>query len=207
MARWSSQWFLVFAAAAAPSLATAAEAPLPAPTFYKDILPLLQKHCQSCHRPGEIGPMPLLTYEGTRPWAKSIKAAVVSKMMPPWFADPQFGHFLDDRRLGATDVDKIVAWVDAGAPAGDAKDQPHPVDMSYELLAAYAPGVQPQRFDIDRSAKLVPAYSDIILQIHYTANGKTTVEDQTRLGLTLAREPPQKRFLSAVANAWHWAIP
>src|SRR5205807_6105679 len=98
-----------------------------APTFDKDVLPILQKNCQSCHRPGEIGPMPLLTYEGTRPWAKSIKAAVVSKKMPPWFADPQFGHFMDDRRLGAADIDKIVAWVDAGAPAGDAKDQPPPV--------------------------------------------------------------------------------
>src|SRR5258707_11962940 len=95
-----------------------------APTFNRDILPIFQKNCQICHRPGEIGPMPLLTYEGTRPWAKSIKAAVVSQKMPPWFADPQFGHFMDDRRLGAPDIDKIVAWVDAGAPAGDAKDQP-----------------------------------------------------------------------------------
>jgi hypothetical protein len=52
------------------------------------VLPVLQKNCQTCHRPGEIGPMPLLTYEGVRPWAKAIKAAVLSKKMPPWFADP-----------------------------------------------------------------------------------------------------------------------
>src|SRR5881396_2349492 len=107
MARWSSQWFLVFAAAAAPSLATAAEAPLPAPTFYKDILPLLQKHCQSCHRPGEIGPMPLLTYEGTRPWAKAMKEAVLTRKMPPWFADPKIGHFANERRLSDAEIKTI----------------------------------------------------------------------------------------------------
>ena len=75
------------------------------------------------------------------------------------------------------------------------------------MLAGYAPGMQPQRFDIDHSAKLVPAGSDIVLQIHYTPNGKTVVEDQTKLGLELATEPPVKRFMSAVANAWHWSIP
>src|SRR6266700_459262 len=99
----------------------------PAPTFYKDILPIIQKNCQSCHRPGEIGRMPVLTYEGTRPWAKSIKAAGVPKKMPPWFPDPPFRHFMDDRRLASPDIDKIVACVDAGAPAGDAKAQPPPV--------------------------------------------------------------------------------
>src|ERR1700681_2590934 len=83
----------------------------PPPTFYKDILPLLQKHCQSCHRPGEIGPMPLLTYEGTRPWAKAIKTAVASRKMPPWFADPAFGPFMEDRRLSTADLNRIVAWV------------------------------------------------------------------------------------------------
>ena len=63
-------------------VALGAESAAP-PTFYKVILPLLQKHCQSCHRPGEIGPMPLLTYEDTRPWAKAIKTAVASRKMPP----------------------------------------------------------------------------------------------------------------------------
>src|SRR5580704_4952711 len=96
-------------------------------TFNKDILPILQQHCQSCHRPGEIGPMPLLTYAGTRPWAKSIKTAVVTRKMPPWFADPKYGHFANDRRLSDADVATLAAWVDAGAPEGDAKDQPAPL--------------------------------------------------------------------------------
>src|ERR1700730_13806321 len=83
-------------------------------TFNRDILPILQRNCQSCHRPGEIGPMPLLTYEGTRPWAKSIKNAVVARKMPPWFADPKYGHFANDRPLSDADVKNIAAWVDAG---------------------------------------------------------------------------------------------
>src|SRR5262245_35545329 len=62
-------------------------------TFNKDVLPILQKNCQSCHRPGQIAPMSFLTYQDARPWAKAMKAAVVTKKMPPWFADPQFGHF------------------------------------------------------------------------------------------------------------------
>ena len=68
-------------------------------TFYKDILPILQDHCQSCHRPGEVAPMPLVTYDQTRPWAPAIAKAVQSKMMPPWFADPAFGRFANDPSL------------------------------------------------------------------------------------------------------------
>ena len=68
-------------------------------TFNKDVLPILQKNCQDCHRPGEIAPMSFLTYEDARPWAKAIKAAVVKRQMPPWFADPAYGHFANDRRL------------------------------------------------------------------------------------------------------------
>src|SRR5208337_944000 len=58
-------------------------------TFNKDVLPILQKNCQTCHRPGQIAPMSFLTYKETRPWAKAMKAAVASRKMPPWFADPQ----------------------------------------------------------------------------------------------------------------------
>ena len=93
-------------------------------TFNKDVLPVLQKNCQTCHRPGEIGPMALLTYEGTRPWAKAIKAAVLSRKMPPWFADPKYGHFANDRSLSQADINTLAAWADGGAPEGDAKDRP-----------------------------------------------------------------------------------
>jgi mono/diheme cytochrome c family protein len=116
-------------------------------TFNKDVLPILQKNCQSCHRPGEIGPMSFLTYEATRPWAKAIKEAVLAKKMPPWFADPRFGHFENDRRLSDSDIKRIVDWVDAGVPEGDPKDKPAPVawndgwnikpDVVFEMAKPY----------------------------------------------------------------------
>ena len=101
------------------------------PTFYKDILPILQNHCQSCHRPGEVAPMPLVTYEQAKPFAPAIAATVQTKMMPPWFADPAIGHFADDPSLTAKQIESIVAWAKAGAPAGNPKDalpSPHWTD-------------------------------------------------------------------------------
>jgi len=93
-------------------------------TFNKDVLPVLQKNCQECHRPGEVAPMSLLTYSEARPWAKALKTAVVTQKMPPWFADPKYGHFANDRRLSQEEIDVISAWADNGAPEGDAKDKP-----------------------------------------------------------------------------------
>jgi hypothetical protein len=100
-----------------------------APTYTKDVAPILQKHCQSCHRPGEAAPFSMLTYEETRPWAGAMKVAVRSKTMPPWYADPQIGHFSNDRSLSQKDIDTIVAWSTAGAPKGDPKDMPGPVNF------------------------------------------------------------------------------
>ena len=273
----------------------------PSPSFSREILPILQQHCQTCHRPGEIGKGSFLTYESTRPWAKAIKAAVVSKKMPPWLAGSGSAEFRNDRRLSERDIQTLAAWVDAGAEEGDAAKpkpvewhegwniapdlvlqmpdpytvpatgaldyvyvvlptgftrdtwvaaaevrpgaravvhhvnavvrppgsqwmrdakpfvpyiatfadevdpQKTPVNLSYEFLTSYSPGMQPERFDIDRSAKLIPAGSDIVLQLHYTANGKA-VPDQTRVGLELATEIPKKRFFSSVVNSSAWTI-
>src|SRR5262245_17459497 len=91
-------------------------------TFNKDVLPILQRNCQTCHRPNNIEPMSLLTYESARPWAKAIKAAVVTRKMPPWSADPQYGHFANDPSLKQSEIDTIVKWADSGAPKGDDKD-------------------------------------------------------------------------------------
>src|SRR5258707_2909448 len=96
-------------------------------TFHKSIEPILQKNCQSCHRPGQIAPMSFLTYQGTRPWAKAMKAAVLSRKMPPWFADPRYGHFANDRSLKQADIDTLAKWVDGGAAEGNVKDAPPPV--------------------------------------------------------------------------------
>jgi hypothetical protein len=97
-----------------------------APTFYRDVLPILQDHCQSCHRAGEVAPMPLETYIQTRPWASEIAHAVQTKMMPPWFADSQYGHFANDASLTEQQIKTIAAWAEAGAQAGDVHDAPAP---------------------------------------------------------------------------------
>src|ERR1700733_7584857 len=99
-------------------------------TFTKDVAPILQQNCQTCHRPGEAAPFSLLTYEQARPWAKAIKSAVLQKKMPPWFADPQYGKFSNDASLSQNDIKTLVAWVDAGAPLGDLKDLPPPRDFA-----------------------------------------------------------------------------
>jgi mono/diheme cytochrome c family protein len=96
-------------------------------TFNKDVLPILENNCQSCHRPGEVAPMSLLTYSEARPWAKAIKSAVVSQKMPPWFADPRYGHFSNDRRLTQAQIETLVSWADNGAPEGNANDKPAPL--------------------------------------------------------------------------------
>src|SRR5262245_56925871 len=84
-------------------------------TFNRDVLPILQKNCQTCHRPGQVAPMSFLTYQDARPWAKAMKTAVATRKMPPWFADPQFGHFLNDRALKQSEIDAITKWADSGA--------------------------------------------------------------------------------------------
>ena len=114
-------------------LLASAAAAADAPTFYKDVLPILQANCQTCHRPGEVAPMSLLTYEQARPWARAIKTAVVSKQMPPWFADPGYGHFSNERRLVEREIDTLAAWADGGAPAGDPATAPPPLDVRERL--------------------------------------------------------------------------
>src|SRR2546430_2485107 len=263
-------------------LVLAAAISLPAQTtFSKDVAPILQQNCQTCHRPGEAAPFSLLTYEQARPWAKAIKSTVLQKKMPPWFADPQFGKFSNDRALSQSDINTLVAWVDAGAPLGDPKDmppprqfvegwtipkpdivfqlpQPFPVpatgvmqykyvivptgftkdtwveqvqaaptnysvvhhivayvrapgsnyfkdmpknvffeappakkdavqdDVPNDWLTGYAPGQTPDIFKPGQ-AKLIPAGSDLVIEIHYVPAGNSTT-DQSRVGLVLAKQ-------------------
>jgi hypothetical protein len=96
----------------------------PRPSFYRDVLPILQGHCQSCHRAGEIAPFPLMTYRETRPWAQAIGVAIESRKMPPWFADPCCGHFSNDPSLTPEQIATIKDWVEAGAPEGNRSDSP-----------------------------------------------------------------------------------
>lgn len=277
-------------------------------TFAKDVLPILQKNCQSCHRPGQIAPMSLLTYDEARPWARSIKAKVESRQMPPWFADPQHGRFTNDRSLAQSDIEKIVKWADGGAVQGNPSDappavqwpadgwqikpdlivkgpefrvpahvdrnviewvtmtvpsgftrdtwitsleikpsdlavthhicitfRPHRPDVKYYVMnwteaprdadgvvikangsvspagtlpvaggqgagsgggfSCYVPGVQADDYRPYHAAKLIPANSDITVQVHYTPSGKDVV-DRPLIGFTVAQTPPEKQWIS-----------
>src|ERR1041384_580938 len=113
--------FFMLAAAGAPLAAAAKEV-----TFHKDIEPILQARCQGCHRPGEAAPMSLLTYQEARPWAKAIREAVLLRRMPPWYADPHFGKFANDRSLSQSNIDTLVAWADGGAVEGEPGKTPQP---------------------------------------------------------------------------------
>jgi cytochrome c5 len=109
-----------------PRMAASAEPAAANPTFSKDIAPIFQAKCQSCHEPGSIGPMSLMTYDEARPWARSIKARVGSRQMPPWHIDRSVGvqKFKNDMSLSDDQVETIVKWVDNGAPQGNPGDMP-----------------------------------------------------------------------------------
>src|SRR6266576_637293 len=127
--RRAASCFTILLAVAVCALlnARAQEPNNPPPTFSKDVAPILQKHCQTCHRPGEAAPFSMLTYRDTKPWASTIKMVVTQKIMPPWYADPQYGHFSNERSLSPAEIRKLVTWVNGGAQEGDPKDMPPPV--------------------------------------------------------------------------------
>jgi hypothetical protein len=298
------------------SVAALAASNPPATTYYKDALPVLQKNCQGCHRPGEAAPMSFLTYDQTRPWAKGIRAAVLTKKMPPWFADAHYGKFTNDRSLSQKEIDTLVAWADGGAKEGKAEDAPRPIEFvegwsigkpdvvlempvdfdvpasgtieyqyiilptnftedkwvqmaearpgnrklthhiiafirepgsnfmkgaplnkvfspkgqeekkqqrpqaegkrqqrqdddaafgGSEFLVGYAPG-SPAEVLRPGQGKLVKAGSDIVFQLHYTANG-TAGKDHSKIGLVFATSPVDKRVMTVAAQTTKFAIP
>jgi hypothetical protein len=95
-------------------------------TYAKDVSRIIQKHCQDCHRPGQIGPMPLLKYSDAAAWADTIREVIEENRMPPWYADPRHGKWSNDRRLSAEERKTLLAWLDGGTPRGDDRDLPPP---------------------------------------------------------------------------------
>ncbi len=93
-------------------------------TYAKDIAPIINKHCLECHRPGEIGPFSMTSYEDVVGWADTIDEVVRQGRMPPWHANPKYGKFANDCRLSEGDKKLIADWVQAGTPEGDKKDLP-----------------------------------------------------------------------------------
>ena len=119
---------LIFVLAIATVVVSAQDTRVPpmqnAPTFSKDVAPILYSKCVTCHRPGEVAPMSLITYRDARPWARAIREKVTAREMPPWHADPAHGTFRNDRSLTQAQIDTIVRWVDGGARQGDEKQAP-----------------------------------------------------------------------------------
>lgn len=128
--RWPGRAIPWLAVSMAGGLFAARPADPSGVTFSRDVAPLLQKHCQECHRPGEAAPFSLLTYQQARPWAKAMKEAVLMKKMPPWYADPRYGRFSNDRSLTQDEVNMIAAWADGGGREGDPGDLPPKIEYA-----------------------------------------------------------------------------
>jgi hypothetical protein len=273
------------------------------PTFYRDVLPILAQHCQSCHRAGGIAPMPFETYEETLPFAGTIRRSTQEKSMPPWFADPNVGKFSNDPSLTPAEIATLAAWAEAKSPAGETKDAPPtrswveswtipkpdlvlkmpqavplpasgdieytyeivptnfredrwvqtaevlpalpsnvhhavvyvrppdsnwlrhaPVGASFtastltdpedrhgahwtdsDVLLVYAPGSSPDAWPATM-AKLIPAGSDLVFQMHYTANGRAA-RDQSSIGLIFSKQAPKQRVLTLQLTNDHFVIP
>ncbi len=125
--------FLLLAAAGllwpSAALAQRPAANAAAPTFSKDVLPILQRSCQKCHHPNTSAPMSLVTYQEVRPWSRAIKTRVAARQMPPWHLDRSIGEYADDPSLSDKEIATIVAWADGGAPQGNIADAPKPLEF------------------------------------------------------------------------------
>jgi hypothetical protein len=273
------------------------------PTFYRDVLPILQRHCQSCHRAGGIAPMAFESYKQTFLYAEAIRRATQEKSMPPWFADPSIGRFSNDPSPSSAEIAILSAWAQSGAPAGEAVaalpphnweegwsiakpdlvlEMPRPVplpatgDIEYtyeivptgftadrwvqmaevrpglrsnvhhavvyvrppdsnwlrhapvgipftastltdpedrrgahwtdsDILLVYAPGSSPDNWPATM-AKFIPAGSDLVIQMHYTANGHAAA-DRTTIGMIFSKQHPAQRVLTLQLTNDHFVIP
>jgi hypothetical protein len=133
-------------------------------TFYRDVLPILQKHCQECHRTEGIGPMPLENYGQVARRASDIVRMISSRAMPPWFADPRVGHFANDPSLSANEIAAITNWAESGKPGGDPHDAPPPrlwsgawtIQKPDVVLTMPVPVKIPASGDVEYTYEIVP---------------------------------------------------
>jgi hypothetical protein len=134
-----------------------------APTFTKDVAPIMFAKCATCHRPGEVAPMSLLSYSDARPWASAIKQRVAARAMPPWHADPAHGTFRNDLRLSDSEIDTIVRWVDGGAREGEPAALP-PLPRFPEGWQIGTPDAifeMAQEFDVPTSGEIAYQYFEV----------------------------------------------
>ena len=158
---------LAMAAAFAANSSPAPQSRVPVhATFYRDVLPVLQKHCQVCHREGEIAPFSLVTYQQAKSWANLIRSSVDARKMPPWFADPCCGHFSSDPSLTPAEIRAVDDWVSQGAPAGDPRDAPPPPHWTQgwniappDLIVSMPVPVKiPAEGDVEYTYEIVPTH-------------------------------------------------
>jgi hypothetical protein len=136
------------------------------PTFYREVLPILQQHCQNCHRAGGIAPMPFETYEETKPFAAAIRLAAQNRSMPPWFADPRVGRFSNDPSLTREQIATLAAWAEAKAPVGEPSEAPPPkrwieswtIPQPDVILRMPQPVTLPASGDIEYTYEIVPTH-------------------------------------------------
>ncbi len=129
-------------------------------TFYRDVLPILQNRCQECHRKGQMAPMAFTTYQETRPWAKAIREAILTRKMPPWFADPCCGKFSNDRSLTSSERETLAKWADSGAKEGRAAEAPPPREWAegWNISQPDAVIQMPQAFHVPASGAVEYQY-------------------------------------------------
>src|SRR5215813_7030916 len=134
-------------------------------TFYRDIAPILYRHCVGCHRPGDIAPMSLGTYEEVREYAALIREKVIAREMPPWHADPRFGQFANDRRLTQQEINKISGWVDQGARQGDPIQLPAVLNEKEKISEPDVVLQMPEEYRLD--AKAMDEYVYFRIPTHF----------------------------------------
>ncbi len=173
-------------------------------TFNKDVLPVLQKHCQECHRPGEAAPMSFLTYKESRPYAKAMKQAVLAKKMPPWYADAHFGKFSNDRTLAQGDIETLIAWADGGAKEGNAADAPPAKQFTKGWTIGKPDAVLDMSTDFTVPAKGTVDYTYFIVPTGFTED-KWVEKIEVRPGarsvvhhIVLYARPPGSKFMKGV---------
>lgn len=135
-------------------------------TFYRDVLPIVQGHCQVCHRLGGIAPMAFETYEQTKAYVAAIRAAAEKRTMPPWFAEKGIGKFSNDPSLSDTQIAALREWAEENAPAGNATDAPPPRKWAErwtipepDLTVAMPEGVAiPADGEVDYTYEIVPTH-------------------------------------------------
>ena len=195
-------------------------------SYYGDIKPIVDRQCVSCHRAGEVGPMPLTSYEEVSAYGRMIQYVTTSKLMPPWYADPSYAHYSNERVLSETEIKKISNWVSSGMVPGKEPEVPTvPISVSvepsdkFDSLDRWDPrygyfsfgglGKTPEEpfwytwspqqetsFMTDGTARLLPKRSNLLLHIHYGPTGRPQ-KDSSVIQLYFAPPAPVQRLMTA----------